>query len=130
MIRIAPEAMAVVRAHCAAAHPEEACGLLVGLPDAILRAEPAENVAEDRRRRFEVDPRLRLRLHRELRGGPHAVVGVYHSHPQGRPEPSAVDLAKAMEPDLLWLIVGPDGAARAWRIAEGKAEEVPFAERA
>lgn len=130
MIRIAAQAMAVLRAHCAEAYPEEACGLLVGLPDAVFRAEPAANVAEDRRRRFEVDPRLRLRLHRELRDGPHAVVGVYHSHPHGPPEPSATDLAKAFEPDLLWLIVAADGAARAWRIADGRAEEITFEERA
>lgn len=130
MIRISARALAALRAHCARAAPEEACGLLVGADGAIARAEPAENVAENRLRRFEVDPRLLLRLHRELRGGPQALLGVYHSHPSGRPEPSATDLALALDPELVWLIVGADGAARAWRIADGQAREIPLSEDA
>jgi proteasome lid subunit RPN8/RPN11 len=121
-------ALAEIRAHCARVRPEEACGLLLGADGEVARVEPAENVAEDRRRRFEVDPRLLLRLHRELRGGPLAVLGVYHSHPEGRPEPSAVDLAKALDPALVWLIVGADGAARAWRIEDGRAHEIALTE--
>jgi proteasome lid subunit RPN8/RPN11 len=130
MIRIAAAALAELRAHCARARPEEACGLLVGAGDEVMRAEPAENVAEDRLRRFEIDPRLLLRLHRELRDGPLAVLGVYHSHPCGRPEPSAVDLAKALDPELAWLIVGADGAVRAWRIEDGQAREIAIEESA
>ena len=128
MIRIAASALAALRAHCVRARPEEACGLLVGAGDRIARAEPAENVAEDRLRRFEVDPRLLLRLHRELRGGPEQVLGVYHSHPQGQPEPSATDLARALDRELVWLIVGADGAARAWRIEDGRARGIALME--
>jgi len=128
MIRIAASAFAALRAHCVRARPEEACGLLVGAGDRVARAEPADNVAEDRLRRFEVDPRLLLRLHRELRGGPEQVLGVYHSHPEGRPEPSATDLARALDPELVWLIVGADGAARAWRIDDGRAREIALME--
>ena len=128
MIRVPAAAMAELRAHCARAAPEEACGLLVGAGDEVARVEPAENVAEDRLRRFEVDPRLLLRLHRELRDGPLSVLGVYHSHPQGLPEPSAVDLAKALDPELVWLIVGADGAARAWRIEDGRPSEIAIEE--
>lgn len=130
MIRISAGALGALRAHCAGAAPEEACGLLIGADGAIARAEPAENVSGDRLRRFEVDPRLLLRLHRELRGGREAVLGVYHSHPQGRPEPSATDLSLALDPELVWLIVGADGAARAWRIADGQAQEIPLSEDA
>jgi len=128
MIRIAASALAALRAHCVRARPEEACGLLVGAGDRVARAEPADNVAEDRLRRFEVDPRLLLRLHRELRGGPEQVLGVYHSHPEGRPEPSATDLARALDPELVWLIVGADGAVRAWRIEDGRAREIALME--
>ena len=130
MIRIPTALLAELRAHCARARPEEACGLLVGAGEQVVRIEPAENVAEDRRRRFEVDPRLLLRLHRELRGGPLSVLGVYHSHPAGRPEPSPTDLAKALDPELVWLIVGADGAARAWRIEDGGAREIAIEESA
>ena len=128
MIRISAATLAELRAHCARARPEEACGLLVGAGGEVERIEPAENVAEDRSRRFEVDPRLLLRVHRELRDGPLSVLGVYHSHPEGRPEPSAVDLEKALDPELVWLIVGAGGAARAWRIADGRASEIRIEE--
>lgn len=93
-----------------AAYPEEACGLLVGrrLPGGharVIRVETAFNVAADRRSGFEVDPGIRIGLERELRGTGQAVVGHYHSHPDGPARPSPTDLAKAFEADLIWLIV-------------------------
>ena len=36
-------------------------------------------------------------------GGP-AIVGCYHSHPNGRPTPSAADAARVAEWGWLWLI--------------------------
>lgn len=92
-----------------AACPDEACALLVGYRDGglsgrVTRVEIGANVAEDRRRRFEVDPGLRIGLERELRGGPLQVIGVWHSHPDGLPEPSAADRASVFEPGLLWLV--------------------------
>ena len=100
-----------------AAWPEEACGLLVGRtgPGAVWRAdrvEPAANIADDRRRRFEVDPGVRIGLERELRGTDRAVIGVYHSHPDGPARPSATDRDLVYEPHLVWLITAVrDGQA-------------------
>ena len=54
--------------------------------------------------RFEVDPELRLNLMRAVRGMGHAIVGHYHSHPNGSARPSATDLSMAYEPELVWLI--------------------------
>ena len=92
-----------------AAHPEEACALLIGrrglgLNFRVSRVEISPNVAADRRRRFEVDPGLRIGLERELRGKADQVIGVWHSHPNGLAEPSAADAAMIYEPDLVWLI--------------------------
>ena len=94
-----------------AAYPEECCGLLVGRRHAsgailVEAVEPSPNVAADRRAGFEVDPALRLRLQRTLRAEDRAIVGLYHSHPDGPAEPSVRDLESAWEPDLAWLIVG------------------------
>jgi len=122
VIRLAPAAFAVLRAACEAAWPQEGCGLLVGRRAGdvwhIGRAEASRNLAAEPLRRFEVDPGLRFRLHRELRGGADAVIGHFHSHPSGRAEPSARDLAATHEPDLLWLIAAVDdgrlGAVRAF----------------
>lgn len=91
------------------AYPEECCGLLIGSRSegAVHIDEAAEsaNVAGDRRRRFEIDPALRLMLMRKLRGGGSGIVGHYHSHPDGPAEPSAHDAAMAFEPELIWLLV-------------------------
>jgi proteasome lid subunit RPN8/RPN11 len=105
-----------------AAWPAECCGLLVGAGDPdrelrVARVVASPNLARGRdgrpaRRRFEIDPALRLALERELRGGPQRVIGHYHSHP-GRPaQPSRRDLDAAWEPDLVWLITAVvDGQA-------------------
>ena len=110
MILIPLDGLRAVSAAAEAAYPEEACGLLVGrrIPGGharVTRVEAAVNVAADRRTGFEVDPGLRIGLERELRGTDQAIVGHYHSHPDGPARPSATDLAKAFEPDLIWLIV-------------------------
>lgn len=98
-----------------AAFPEECCGLLIGrphAPDRVVAARLAEsaNVAEgDRRKTFEIDPQVRFDAERSLRGGPERVVGVYHSHPGHAAQPSATDLARAFEPELVWLITSVVG---------------------
>lgn len=103
----------VVRA-CEMAYPDEACGLLVGRPGAdgavrVSRLEPSPNLALAPAHAFEVDPRLRLMLQRTLRGTPEAVVGLYHSHPDGEARPSETDLKNAWEPELVWLIAAVAG---------------------
>jgi proteasome lid subunit RPN8/RPN11 len=69
------------------------------------------NVAADPESAFEVDPALLLRAHREAREGGHAILGWYHSHPDGVAEPSAVDAARAVEDGKLWLIVAGERLA-------------------
>ena len=95
--------------------PEESCGLLVGrrADDVIKvsRACESQNIAANPRSHFEVDPSLRLRLQRELRGQFSEIVGVFHSHPSGDPSPSKVDRMAILESDLLWLITAVDHGA-------------------
>jgi proteasome lid subunit RPN8/RPN11 len=103
-----------MRAMVAAARdawPAEACGLLVGgpAPDGrAIRARrviPAANLLAGTPDRFELDPAVRLAAEKSCRGGPDRVIGHWHSHPRGRAQPSATDLAMAFEPDLVWLIL-------------------------
>ena len=111
-----------------AAYPEEACGLLVGRSEPggawqVSAVEASANVAEPpRTRRFEVDPKLRLRLERELRDCPDSVVGVYHSHPNGSAAPSETDISMIFEPEMVWLITavadGKAGATKAYKPTE------------
>lgn len=98
-----------IAAVAARAYPEECCGLLVGQRrDAAVRiaeAVASPNIATERRRRFEVDPALRLAVMRRLRGTADEIVGHYHSHPDGPPLPSEHDAAMAFEAGMIWLVV-------------------------
>lgn len=117
-----------------AAWPEEACALLVGhrdriAGDAITEIVPAANVAADKRQGFEIDPAVQIALRRRLRENPDqarllqptllgpglprpTLLGHWHSHPNGRAMPSAMDAAMVYEPELLWLISAvQDGCA-------------------
>ena len=107
-LALASSNLAQLHAWAAEAYPNEACALIVGSgdPPVISRIVHCANVANDRRRRFEVDPSARIRLEIALRGTAERVVGVWHSHPGGPPEPSATDAAMIYEPDLIWLITG------------------------
>jgi proteasome lid subunit RPN8/RPN11 len=97
-----------------AAHPREACGLLVGRADGrggarVLAVHPADNLlAGESPDRFELDPAVRLRLQREIRGTELSVLGHWHSHPSGSSAPSATDAAQAFEAGLVWLIQATD----------------------
>lgn len=131
MIRLAPGIRQRLQAAAEAAYPEEACGLVVGRDTAdgsllVDRIAESANVADgDRRRTFEVDPKVRFDLMRALEG-PEGdatgarLIGHYHSHPNHPPAPSATDLAMAYEPELVWLIVGIEGgradAVRGFRL--------------
>ena len=103
VITLDPAHLEAVAGHAEAAYPAECCGLLIGAAEGarvwrVHRVVQSRNLAPaGRRDRFEVDPALRLKLQRELRGSGEAVVGLYHSHPDGPPTPSATDLDSAWD---------------------------------
>lgn len=104
----------------AAAQPDrEICGLLFGTFDRIEEARAADNVADDPRATFEIDPAALIAAYRAQRAGGARLTGHYHSHPSGSAAPSPRDLAAA-EPGRLWLILG-GGEARLWEAVAGPA---------
>jgi len=106
--------------------PLEACGLLLGQTGAIRAAVATRNVALHPERSFEIDPAALLREHRQARGRSEAVIGNYHSHPDGSLEPSRTDAARAIEDGQLWLLVG-HGRVAAWQAVRGGALHGRFA---
>jgi len=89
------------------AFPRECCGLIEGAIDRstarVTALHPVPNVAQEIDR-FEIDPAVHIALLRNLRGTGRAIVGCYHSHPNGRAEPSERDRESAIESGFLWLI--------------------------
>ncbi|MCP1471367.1 proteasome lid subunit RPN8/RPN11 [Sphingobium sp. OAS761] len=108
---------------------DEICGLLLGRPDDITAILPADNVAPDPARHFELDPARLLSAYRDARTGGPQVVGHFHSHPSGRPVPSATDAACAVPDGRLWLIVTGE-TARLWIAGPGEGGATAFVEAA
>ena len=122
------------------AYPSECCGLLAGQTDEsgnrlVTRVALSPNLSSgDTRDSFEVDPKVRFNLMRNLEqaGNGETIVGHYHSHPDGSPVPSSRDLAMAYEPGLVWVIVavhsGIVGETRAYMVtvATSTFDEIPL----
>ena len=113
-VRITSEALAALRAHAAEEPDREVCGLLLGESELITRAVRTANVAADPRSHFEIDPSALIAAHRVERQGGAQLIGHYHSHPRGPPEPSATDYACSAGDGRVWLIVA-GGEVGAWR---------------
>ena len=113
-ILVLPDELAAqVLLAAARAYPKESCGLLEGrdAPEGwvVTAVHETANVAEEPSRYFLIDPQAQFDLMRALRGKDTRLIGCFHSHPDGVPEPSSTDRAEAYEPGFLYLITG--GAA-------------------
>ena len=108
VLHLSDELAAAVLQAAARAYPNEACGLIEGIDTAdgwrALAIHEAANVAGDPARRFLIDPEIQFALLRKLRGSERRIIGCFHSHPNGRAEPSATDSDNAYESDFLYLI--------------------------
>ena len=123
------QALAAIAAHARAEAPRECCGLLVGCEGRIVEAVALPNVDPSPERRFEVDPRDHINLRRSLRGSGQSIAGVYHSHPASPPTPSPSDVAEALYPDFIHLIVSlleDPPEVRAYRIIQQIVSELPL----
>src|SRR3972149_2065369 len=105
MVRLPRDVQEAVIAHSVAALPEEACGLLA----------------------VDADGHFAALCHAEGNGW--QIGGAFHSHPRSAAAPSRTDVAGALDPDWVYLIVGPGGGAswaRGWRIRGGGGVEEPI----
>lgn len=107
------------------AHPLEACGLLFGSDIAITAHQPTANVHPAPGTHFEIDPLALIDAHRAMRNGGPTLVGYYHSHPSGPPEPSDIDRALAAKDGLIWAIVG-EGRASLFRAGGDGLQPLPY----
>jgi proteasome lid subunit RPN8/RPN11 len=107
---VLPDALrAQISNEARAAFPRECCGLIEGVRagDVVhaVAIHSTHNVSAEPDC-FEIDPAAHLRHRRTAREAGRAIVGCYHSHPNGRPSPSLRDLPG--EPDFVWLIAALD----------------------
>jgi cysteine synthase B len=120
-LRLPVETRAEIRAHGAAAYPDECCGVLLGPgPGAVTETWPLDNSTTlERRRRFLIGPDDYRRAEARATARGLEIVGFYHSHPDHPAEPSPFDLAHAW-PNLSYTIVsiraGAPREMRSWRL--------------
>ncbi|TCD02034.1 M67 family peptidase [Erythrobacteraceae bacterium CFH 75059] len=129
-IVIARKVCAAVTAMAARQAPEECCGLLLGRAGTVTRAIPAANVHPHPHAFFFIAPEVLLAVQRSARARGLEVLGCYHSHPQGPPEPSAADRAMAAADGAVWAIAGRSAEGgwtlRAWRARAGGFDPLPL----
>lgn len=94
--------------------PEEACGLISAPRHrregkwATFALWGAENASEEPETSFLIDPRAQTSILEQIWKRGEDLVGVYHSHPRSKAEPSERDreIAARQPFPLTWVIVG------------------------
>jgi proteasome lid subunit RPN8/RPN11 len=106
----------------------ECCGLLAGRDGVITLVCPAENVASEPAKSYEIAPKENFRIMREIRAAGLEFLGIYHSHPNGENQPSARDIELAYYLEETYFILSPRADAakpvRAFSIRDGRVTEL------
>ena len=124
-VDVTREVIAALEEAALAAFPCEACGILLGCDARITGFVPAANVHASPETHFEIDPQALVDAHRAARAGGPQVLGYFHSHPRGEPEPSATDRAQSPRDGRIWAIMGRD-ALRFWEDAPQGFRELSY----
>lgn len=117
----------ILSAHAARCWPEEACGLLGGLPGLVHAVYLVENSLHSRTA-YLMAPADQVGAMTDIEARGWEVVGIFHSHPAGPETPSASDIAQAYYPEAVYVILAP-GEGGVWQgrgffIAAGTVQEV------
>ena len=102
--------------------------MLSGRTGEITHIFPATNAASSPATTYEIAPKEIIQRMREMRDEGLELLGSYHSHPNGRAEPSATDIESAGYPEAAYFILAltaeGDFVARAFRIRDGQFAEL------
>ena len=117
-------------AHALFCYPEEACGLLAADEEGRLRMAYCLGNADASPVTYTLDPQEHFRALRHAEANGWHLAGVFHSHTRSPARPSPTDVARALEPDWLYVLVGledrGDPEVRGFWIREGTVEEEPL----
>lgn len=102
-----------VLAHAREGTPEEVCGVLAGTREdnsaRVTSVVRTVNVADHPRTTYRIDPEEVFAVVEDAEDRGRAVIGFYHSHPDGPRGPSRTDVARATWTDHVYLLVSLDG---------------------
>ena len=119
---VPPAVRRELEAHADAEAPNEACGLIAFRDGVAERFLPATNAAASPYR-FQLEPHDPMDFYLEDEG---YELAVFHSHPTDRAEPSRTDVENIglWEGKPYLILSRPTRELRAWRIADGRVEEL------
>jgi len=117
-------------AHARFEFPNEACGLLAADETGALRMCYSLTNADQSPISFTVEPTEHFRAMQHAERNGWELAGVFHSHTHSEAVPSATDRRQALEPDWLYVLIGPSASdqpdVRAYRIVDGGVTEEPL----
>ena len=126
-LNLAPGLLEEIVEHAKAVYPNEACGLLAGRNNMAGRFIPMQNTRASQTE-YEMDPGQLVKELRSIRESGNTLVGIFHSHPFGPPQPSRRDVDGFHYPEAACLIVSLEDAdhprAVAFRIIESEVSAI------
>jgi proteasome lid subunit RPN8/RPN11 len=97
---------------CVREYPREACGLIAGFKrngiSYVRRVYPLRNIAKSPFM-YEADAEELYNAFMSIDRDGLDFLGIYHSHPFGRAEPSELDRRRAFYPNAVYVIVSLEG---------------------
>lgn len=130
MLYLSKEQAQELTEHSKSESPNEACGILAGLPtgkdnnvNKVYKMANADNSAAT----FLMDPKEQLTTLKEIRNLGLEMIGIYHSHTQTEAYPSEHDVKLAYYSEASYVIVSivdkDTPSIRSFKIVEGKITE-------
>jgi proteasome lid subunit RPN8/RPN11 len=104
MIRIPQNIIDGIIAQARKELPDEACGLLVGKDNEVIKQYPLTNI-DHSPEHFSFDPKEQFGVLREARKDGLRIIANYHSHPESPAHPSAEDIRLACDPNMIYIIL-------------------------
>ncbi|MDR0613426.1 MAG: M67 family metallopeptidase [Dysgonamonadaceae bacterium] len=125
MIHISQHIIDSIIAHAWNELPDEACGLLAGNGDRVVKQYPLTNI-DHSSEHFSFDPKEQFAVLREARKQGLQIVANYHSHPETPARPSEEDIRLAFDPNIVYFILSlqdvENPVIKAFSIREGTVE--------
>jgi proteasome lid subunit RPN8/RPN11 len=124
---LTPQQAESIGRHALDERPGEACGIIAGKGEQVVRIIPIANRAPDPQHHFRFDEQAFATAMFEIERSGLSLVGIYHSHPEGKPIPSREDIRQSNYPGTAYVIVGlqyGDARMAAWDIKPGQVNTV------
>jgi proteasome lid subunit RPN8/RPN11 len=107
---------------------EEACGLVAGVDQTSYAVYPVMNILHSPVR-YRMDPEQQLKFFNQIDENLWQLLAIYHSHLQGPPGPSQIDVAEAAYPGVIYLIWSPtngEWGCQGYLIEKGRVDQIPI----